>query len=77
MGGNEIMPVLFVTAAWTTEIDIRGVQITYRSGREEFVRRMSRADYRAGLEIGLRQLNDYESRERCEVVPIKGGRGGH
>jgi hypothetical protein len=66
---------LWVDGAWTTEIDGKGVRITYKSGADVFVRRMARSDYRKGLEAALRQLNEYEARERCEVVPIK-RRGG-
>jgi hypothetical protein len=68
---------LWVGTPWTIAVDNRGVSITYASGDQVYRRRMSRADYRMGLETSLRQLNEYEARERCEVLPIKRSQRGH
>jgi hypothetical protein len=68
------MSEVFVPEPWKVEIDRRGVRITYRSDTDVFVRRMSRADYRTGLEVSLRQLNEYEAAEARKVVQL-GRRG--
>lgn len=68
---------IWVEGPWKTEIDGKGVRITYASGRETFVRRMSRGDYREGLESALRRLNEYELAEQCVVVPIGKRQRGH
>ncbi len=55
---------LWVDEPWTSEPDSRGVSIIYRSGGETYKRRMSRADYRRGLESEIRKLNAFEAAEQ-------------
>jgi hypothetical protein len=72
------MCITYVDGPWECQIDTTGVTITYKSGCERYVRRMSRPDYRLGLEVSLRQLNAFEAALRpAEVVPIKRKRHSH
>lgn len=54
------------------EIDGGGVRITYRSGSHDYVRRMSRANFRRFVEAGVRTLNEWEADERDNVVELRG-----
>ena len=72
------MCVTFVSEPWVCEFDANGVTITYRSGDQTYTRRMSRPDYRVGLEVSLRQLNEFEDHMRtAEVVRFEGGQRKH
>ncbi len=63
----------WVADAGFVEIDATGVRVTYRSGQHSYVRRMSRATFRSFVEVGIRQLNEFEARERENVVPMFAG----
>lgn len=56
------------------DVDAAGVRISYASGNEHYVRRMSRAMYRAMCERGLRALDDYELAERDKRKVVRMGK---
>lgn len=65
---------LWVNDPWTSTIDSRGVSITYKSGGETYRRRMSRADYRRGLEFELCKLDEFEASLRDNVTALRAPR---
>jgi hypothetical protein len=76
-GEIRVSREIFVSEPWEIQVDSKGVRITYRSDDKVFIRRMSRADYRVGLENSLCQLNEYERTEARKVTPLRGRRREH
>lgn len=62
---------LWVDAPWDTVVDARGVTVTYKSGEAVYVRHLTHADYRYGLETGIRALNAWEKAERTRANVVK------
>lgn len=57
-------------------LDATGATLEYTSGGETYRRRYPRALWRRFLEGEIRRLNEYEARERCEVLRLERGESG-
>jgi hypothetical protein len=66
------MPETFIDQMPTVTIDEHGIRCVARSGNKVFKRRLPRSLWRAFLETSIRQLDEYEVAERCNVVPLRG-----
>jgi hypothetical protein len=77
MGEPRLPQIAFIEEPGHAIIDKRGVAITYQSGSETFVQRMSVEDYRAFIAAGVGLLHEYDAAQRSRVVPFKRGEHAH